>query len=197
MSNNSLNSLIQQLGKVPGVGKRSAQRIALHLLQHKETELQPLMHALSLADQHVKQCEICGNLDGQSPCQICQSVKRDATILCVVEDVADVWAMERSNGYQGLYHILGGTLSALEGRGPEVLAIEPLKNRIRQGDFQEVILAMNATMDGQTTSHYIAEILMEFKIKVTRLAHGMPMGGELDYLDQGTLAAALSARLVI
>jgi recombination protein RecR len=190
-----IERLIQLLAKLPGYGPRSARRAALQLLKKRETLLQPLAAALGEADAAIKPCEICGNLDTVSPCAVCCDAKRDARILCVVEDVADLWALERANVFRGRYHVLGGALSALDGMTPEKLNIESLLKRVAGVD--EVILAMNATVEGQTTAHYLVDMLAASGVKVTRLAHGVPVGGELDYLDEGTLSAAFKARRVL
>lgn len=189
-----LDALIQLLAKLPGLGPRSARRAALHLVKRREALLLPLAEAAAEAARAVKACSMCGNLDSQDPCAICADAKRDASILCVVEDVADLWALERSGAFRGRYHVLGGTLSALDGVGPEDLRIPALVARARPPAVGEVILATGATVDGQTTAHYIAERLAGSGVAVSRLAHGVPLGGELEYLDDGTLSAALRAR---
>ena len=191
---NDLEKLIAYITKLPGIGKRSAGRIALHLLQNKESLMKPLADSLSDTAEKIVKCEVCGNLDLNSPCYICTDEGRDSQTICVVENIADLWAMERSELYKGKYHILGGTLSAIDGIGPEDLRIDYMLSRIEKDNVGEVILATNATMDGQTTAHYIAQRVTEKNVKVTRLAHGIPLGGELDYLDEGTLSAALQAR---
>jgi recombination protein RecR len=189
-----LDRLIQLLAKLPGLGPRSARRAALHLLKRREALMEPLAAALGDAAQRIRACSTCGNLDTADPCAICRDPKRDAGIVCVVEDVADLWAIERSGSYRGRYHVLGGTLSALDGIGPEDLHIDALVRGVVSGGAREVILAMNATVEGQTTAHYIMDRLDGSGAQVSRLAHGVPMGGELDYLDEGTLSAALAAR---
>ncbi|WP_417832598.1 recombination mediator RecR [Terasakiella sp.] len=189
-----IEQLIQLLSKLPGLGPRSARRAALHLVKKKETVLQPLSHALQRVDQAVKSCSVCGNLDGSDPCSICSDPRRDDRVICVVQDVADLWALERSNSFRGRYHVLGGTLSALDGIGPDDLKIDQLVERARDSGVEEIILATSATVDGQTTAHYIADCLEDCDVLVSGLAHGVPVGGELDYLDDGTLSAALSAR---
>jgi recombination protein RecR len=186
-----IERLIQLLSKLPGLGPRSARRAALALLKKRDTLLEPLSDALREAADAILSCEVCGNLDTQSPCAICSDPRRDPHILCVVEDVADLWALERASVFRGRYHVLGGALSALDGVTPERLNVSKLLERVKQ-DVDEVILAMNATVEGQTTAHYLMDILGE--MKVTRLAHGVPVGGELDYLDEGTLSAAFKAR---
>jgi recombination protein RecR len=192
---NAIDRLIAELARLPGVGPRSARRLALHLLRQKDQRIPHLVSALTMALQDVKTCSICGALDDHDPCATCTDATRDASALCVVEDVADVWAMERARVFRGRYHVLGGTLSAIDQRGPDSLRIEPLIARVQAGEVQELILALSATMAGQTTAHYVAERLTGLPVKITRLAQGIPMGGELDYLDDGTLGAALSARV--
>ncbi|MCJ9428364.1 recombination mediator RecR [Kordiimonas marina] len=189
-----IDTLIQLLSKLPGLGPRSARRAVLQLLKKKDSVMVPLATALHDVADRVRICGTCGNIDTTDPCHVCVDNRRDRTTVCVVEDVADLWALDRSETYKGLYHVLGGTLSALDGVGPEELNIAPLMARVAAGDVQEVILALNATVDGQTTSHYLAERMADSGVKVTALAHGVPVGGELDYLDDGTLAAALKAR---
>ncbi len=193
-----LDQLMNVLAKLPGLGPRSARRVALHLLKKREVLMPPLIEALTNAHSHVKTCSICGNLGGIDPCEICSDQQRDRSVMCVVEDVADLWALERSHAFRGLYHVLGGTLSALEGIRPEDLRIDGLLDRLRQIGVREVIMALNATVEGQTTAHYVAEKIAALPtpepIAITKLAHGLPVGGELDYLDDGTLTAALNAR---
>ncbi|HEY7990081.1 MAG TPA: recombination mediator RecR [Stellaceae bacterium] len=191
---NEIDQLIQLLAKLPGLGPRSARRAALYLLKRRESLLTPLAQGLADAAAHVAQCSQCGNLDTTDPCAICADARRDGTHLCVVEDVADLWAIERSGAFAGRYHVLGGTLSALEGVGPEELRVEQLVARVARDGVGEVILALSATVEGQTTAHYLADRLGQSAVAVTRLAQGVPMGGELDYLDDGTLSAALAAR---
>jgi len=189
-----LDRLVHLLAKLPGLGPRSARRAALYLLKRRETVMEPLASALADAAQRIRACSACGNLDTADPCSICRDPRRDAGLICVVEDVADLWAIERSNAYRGRYHVLGGTLSALDGVGPEDLRIDALVRGVAAGGAREVILAMNATVEGQTTAHYIMDRLAGSGAQVSRLAHGVPMGGELDYLDEGTLSAALASR---
>jgi recombination protein RecR len=186
-----IERLIQLLAKLPGLGPRSARRAALVLLKKRDTLLEPLTAALREAADAILTCEICGNLDTASPCAICNDPRRDPHLLCVVEDVADLWALERAGVFRGRYHVLGGALSALDGITPERLNVTGLLVRVKQ-NVDEVILAMNATVEGQTTAHYLMDLLGD--MKVTRLAHGVPVGGELDYLDEGTLSAAFKAR---
>jgi recombination protein RecR len=194
MASHELETLASALAKLPGLGPRSARRAVLHLLKKRETALAPLLRALEVVNDRLATCETCGNIDTVNPCQICADPRRDARALCVVEDVSDLWALERSRLFPGRFHVLGGHLSALDGIRPEDLAIDTLVSRIAAGGVDEVVLAMNATLDGQTTAHYIAERLERFPVRLTQLAHGLPVGGELDYLDDGTLAQALRAR---
>ena len=189
-----LDQLIKRLSRLPGLGPRSARRAALHLLKHKQEMMIPLAQEIAAVAHSVKDCVECGNLDLTDKCHICLDHKRDETRLCVIEDVADLWAMERAGVFSGRYHVLGGTLSALEGRGPSDLGIDRLLSRIQKTEVEEVILATSATVDGQTTAHYIAERLAEHQVAITRLAHGLPVGGELNFLDEGTLAQAMRAR---
>ncbi len=188
-----IERLIQLLAKLPGLGPRSARRAALVLLKKRETLLEPLGAAMHQAAAAIRNCEICGNLDTASPCSLCRDPRREPAVLCVVEDVADLWALERAGVFKGKYHVLGGALSALDGITPEKLNLATLLSRVRDG-VEEVILAMNATVEGQTTAHYLMDALAPANVKVTRLAHGVPVGGELDYLDEGTLLAAFKAR---
>jgi len=188
-----IERLIQLLAKLPGLGPRSARRAALTLLKKREALLEPLAAAMRGAADAITTCSECGNLDTTNPCAICRDPRRDMHILCIVEDVADLWALERANVFRGRYHILGGALSALDGVTPERLNIATLRARLAP-DVSEVILAMNATIEGQTTAHYLIDVLANANVKVTRLAHGVPVGGELDYLDEGTLSAAFKAR---
>lgn len=194
MASHELETLASALAKLPGLGPRSARRAVLHLLKKRETALTPLLRALEVVNDRLSTCETCGNIDTVNPCQICADPRRDARALCVVEDVSDLWALERSRLFPGRFHVLGGHLSALDGIRPEDLAIDTLVARVAAGGIDEVVLAMNATLDGQTTAHYIVERLERFPVRLTQLAHGLPVGGELDYLDDGTLAQALRAR---
>ncbi|WP_029042021.1 recombination mediator RecR [Cucumibacter marinus] len=190
-----IDQLIQLLARLPGLGPRSARRATLHLIKKKDSLMSPLAAALARAVDAVKTCEICGNVDTVSPCGICADPRRkEQGLLIVVEDVADLWAMERAGIGMALYHVLGGTLSPLDGIGPEDLSIDALVKRVETGEVKEVVLAVNATVEGQTTAHYITDRLAPFGVNVTRLAHGVPVGGELDYLDEGTLSQALKAR---
>jgi recombination protein RecR len=194
VSSSPLEHLIHLLAKLPGLGPRSARRIVLFLLKRREAVMLPLADALRVAATDVRVCGTCGNLDATDPCGICYDTRRDRSIICVVEDVADLWALERSHAYRGQYHVLGGTLSALDGVRPDDLRLGQLLERVQRDGVREVILALNATVDGQTTSHYVTEKLSASGVAVSRLAHGLPVGGELDYLDDGTLTAALQAR---
>ena len=192
-----IERLIQLLSRLPGFGPRSARRAVLHLIKRRETVMQPLVQALSDAADAILVCSNCGNLDTVEPCAVCRDEDRDRGVVCVVEDVADLWALERTRSFRGQYHVLGGRLSALDGIGPEDLNIAGLIGRAEAGDVNEVILAMNLTVDGQTTAHYIADRLEHTDVEVTRLAHGVPVGGELDYLDDGTLETALRSRRTV
>ena len=190
----SLDQLIRKLARLPGLGPRSARRAVLYLLKNRDRLMVPLAQDLFDVASQVRTCVECGNLDHGDKCSICRDPQRDHSCICVVEDVGDLWAMERAAVYRGGYHVLGGTLSAIDGRGPDDLHIDKLVRRANTLAATEVILALSATVDGQTTAHYIAEKLVTTKVEVTRLAHGVPVGGELDYLDDGTLAQALRAR---
>jgi recombination protein RecR len=194
MASQEIEALSHALARLPGLGPRSARRAVLHLMKKREGALQPLLAALQHVSEKLSTCSICGNVDTSDPCAICADPRRDAKSLCVVEEVADLWALDRSRLFPGRYHVLGGRLSALEGVRPEDLSIDKLVNRVAAGGIDEVVLAMNATLEGQTTAHYLAERLEKFPIRLTQLAHGLPVGGELDYLDEGTLAQALRAR---
>lgn len=192
-----IEKLIQLLAKVPGLGPRSARRAALHLIKKKEQLLGPLGLAMGEAYDKVKVCSRCGNVDTVDPCTVCTDTRRDQTMIIVVEDVSDLWALERAGAMNAAYHVLGGTLSPLDGIGPDDLNIRPLVERVSEGGVREIILAVNATVEGQTTAHYITDQLAGLDVRITRLAHGVPVGGELDYLDEGTLTAALRARTAI
>jgi recombination protein RecR len=194
MAHGDIEKLIQLLSKLPGLGPRSARRAALHLLKRRDTLMQPLARALEETAQSVRSCSRCGNLDTVDPCAICTDPRRDATIVCVVEEVGDLWAMERSAAYRGQYHVLGGRLSALDGIGPDDLRVAGLVARAQDGAVREIIVATSATVDGQTTAHYLQDRLADADIVMTRLAHGVPVGGELDFLDDGTIMTALNAR---
>ena len=194
MSGSEIEQLVQLLAKLPGLGPRSARRAALHLLKRRETLLEPLARAIAAAAEKVRACSVCGNLDTRDPYLVCVDPRRDTETICVVEGVADLWAIERTASFRGRYHVLGGVLSALDGIGPDDLNVAGLVKRIGEGGVREVILAMGATVDGQTTAHYVTDRLQGTGVTVSRLAHGVPVGGELDYLDDGTLTAALKAR---
>ncbi|MBV7264784.1 recombination mediator RecR [Erythrobacter ani] len=194
MASQEIEALSGALARLPGLGPRSARRAVLWLVKNREQALPALLEALDAVSETLVECATCGNVDTRNPCGICADVKRDAKAICVVEDVADVWALDRARLFQGRYHVLGGRLSALDGVGPEDLNIAGLLERVADGRVDEVVLAMNATLEGQTTAHYLAERLEPHNLRITQLAHGLPVGGELDYLDEGTLAQALRAR---
>jgi recombination protein RecR len=194
LSGPEIERLVQLLARLPGLGPRSARRAALVLIKKKESLLQPLAAALEEAGRVIKTCTTCGNFDTSDPCSVCVDAKRDGALICVVEDVADLWALERAGVFRGRYHVLGGTLSALDGRGPDQLSVGALVERVKMGGIREVVLGLNATVEGQTTAHYVTDLIAPLGVSVTRLAHGVPVGGELDYLDEGTLAAAFAAR---
>jgi recombination protein RecR len=189
-----IEKLIQLLARVPGLGPRSARRAALHLIKKKDQLLVPLSQAMTSAAENVRVCSRCGNVDTTDPCTVCSDPRRDPTTVIVVEDVADLWALERAGALNAGYHVLGGTLSPLDGIGPDQLTIRQLVSRVAEGEIKEVVLAVNATVEGQTTAHYLTDQLSGMDVRVTRLAYGVPVGGELDYLDEGTLSAALRAR---
>ena len=189
-----IERLVQLLARLPGLGPRSARRAALHLIRKREILLGPLAEAMRVAHERISTCEVCGNVDTRQPCTICADERRDASLLVVVESVGDLWALERAEATRARYHVLGGALSPLDGIGPDDLNIGALVARVAAGGVKEVILAVNATVDGQTTAHYITDLLTPYQVKVSRLAHGVPVGGELDYLDDGTLAAAMRQR---
>ena len=194
MAASEIDLLTQALSRLPGLGPRSARRAVLHLMKRRETALVPLLRALEKVSETLSTCSECGNVDTRDPCTICADPRRDRRLLCVVEEVSDLWALDRSRLFPGAFHVLGGRLSALEGIRPEDLSIDRLVGRVAAGGIDEVVLAMNATLEGQTTAHYLAERIERFPVRVTQLAHGLPVGGELDYLDEGTLAQALRAR---
>jgi recombination protein RecR len=189
-----IERLIQLLARLPGLGPRSARRAALHLIKKRDQLMAPLASAMQTAIERIAVCRTCGNIDTQNPCTVCMDPRRDPSIIVTVADVADLWALERAHAVNGRYHVLGGTLSPLDGVGPQDLAIAGLISRAHDPAVVEVILALNATVDGQTTAHYITDLLQDTDVKVTRLAHGVPVGGELDYLDEGTLSAAIRQR---
>jgi recombination protein RecR len=192
-----IERLIQLLARLPGLGPRSARRAALHLIKKREQLMAPLSDAIETARSKIGICKVCGNIDSQDPCAVCTDARRDPSIIVVVGDVADLWALERAAAINARYHVLGGTLSPLDGIGPQDLTIDALVSRAHEPAVREVVLALNATVDGQTTAHYITDLLHNANVKVTRLAHGVPVGGELDYLDEGTLAAAIRQRTAI
>src|SRR6478609_11573539 len=194
MASQEIEALAGALARLPGLGPRSARRAVLWLVKRRETALVQLLEALASVRDTLVECDTCGNVDTRNPCGICADPRRDARQLCVVEDVADLWALDRARLFPGRYHVLGGRLSALDGVRPEDLSIGKLLERVQAGGIDEVVLAMNATLEGQTTAHYVAERLETFPIRLSQLAHGLPVGGELDYLDEGTLAQALRAR---
>ena len=194
MASPEIEALTVALSRLPGLGPRSARRAVLHLMKRRETALGPLLEALTRVQERLVTCGTCGNVDTRDPCAICSDPRRDERSLCVVEEVSDLWALERSRLFPGRFHVLGGRLSALEGVRPEDLAIDSLVRRVEAGGVDELVLAMNATLEGQTTAHYLAERVERYPVRVTQLAHGLPVGGELDYLDEGTLAQALRAR---
>ena len=194
MNDNEIEKLIKLFSRLPGLGPRSARRLTLFLIKRRESLMLPIANALRLAADTMVPCSLCGNIDTLDPCDICRQERRDRSQICVVEDIADLWAMERTGVFSGRYHVLGGTLSAIEGRGPEELNIAQLVERAADQFVDEVILATSATVDGQTTAHYVSDRLSDCNVTVSRLAHGVPVGGELDYLDDGTISAALNAR---
>ncbi len=194
MAGPEIEALVKYLARLPGLGPRSARRAVLQLMRRRESLLIPLSDALGVARDKIVTCTTCGNIDTANPCTICADARRDETILCVVEDVGDLWALERAQALRGRYHILGGTLSALDGIGPEELNLESLRTRCAAPEVNEIILATSATVEGQTTAHFITDMLTDLDVRVTRLAHGVPVGGELDYLDDGTLLAAMKSR---
>lgn len=194
MGGGEIETLIRLLSRLPGLGPRSARRMALHLIKKRETQMIPLVEAMEKVLDTVKTCSVCGNLDTVDPCAICSDVRRDDGVICVVRDVSDLWAIERSGAFRGRYHVLGGLLSPMEGTGPDDLHLSALESRVRSSRTEELILALPATVDGQTTGHYIAERLKDLNVRISSLAQGIPVGGELDYLDDGTIQTALRAR---
>ncbi|MDZ7588291.1 MAG: recombination mediator RecR [Parasphingorhabdus sp.] len=194
MASQEIENLVAALAKLPGLGPRSARRAVLHLLKRPDARMKPLLAALNVVNDRLVTCGICGNVDTADPCGICTDPRRDEKSLCVVEEVSDLWALDRSRLFPGRYHVLGGRLSALEGVRPEDIGVDSLLRRVAAGGIDEVVLAMNATLEGQTTAHYLAERLENFPLRLSQLSHGIPVGGELDYLDEGTLAQALRAR---
>jgi len=197
MIGTELEHLIKLLSHLPGFGPRSARRAVLHLLKNRETLMTPLAHALENAANVIKECPECHNLDTVLPCSICASKARDASMLCVVEDVSDLWAIEKTGSFKGYYHVLGGTLSALDGITPDDLSISHLLLRTKNSEIREVIIALNATVDGQTTAHYLSDCLQTYGVKTTQLAHGVPIGGQIDYMDDGTISTGIKSRKVV
>ncbi len=197
MSQEPLKQLMRLVSKLPGLGPRSARRAVIHLLQNRDALMKPLAQEIQRAADDIATCQLCGNLDLTDPCHICHHPGRDRRTICVVENVADLWALERNSAFKGQFHVLGGTLSALDGIGPEDLRLKELLKRIQDDQVEEVILALNATIDGQTTAHFVADQLAGKDLKVTAIAHGVPVGGELDYLDEGTITTALQSRRAV
>lgn len=195
MYSKDIEKLIKIISKLPGLGQRSAKRQALFLMKKKEAVLIPMIEIMQNVADNIKACKICGNFDTDEICNICRDEKKDSSLLCVVQDVADLWAMERSSHFKGRYHVIGGLLSALDGIGPDNLNIKTLFERIKKESIKEIIMALPLTVDGQTTSHFMVNKLKDYDVKITTLAHGVPMGGELDYLDDGTIETALRHRL--
>ena len=194
MAGTEIEALVKILARLPGLGPRSARRAILQLMRRRENLLDPLAEALAVAQEKIVTCSTCGNIDTTDPCTICADTRRDVAVICVVEDVGDLWALERAQAMRGRYHVLGGTLSALDGIGPEELNLQHLRQRCAAPELNEIILATNATVEGQSTAHYITDMLADLPLRITRLAHGVPVGGELDYLDDGTLLAAMKSR---
>ncbi len=197
MAGGEIDRLVQFFARLPGLGPRSARRVVLFLIKRRESLMLPLAQALESAAQAMCSCTVCGNVDVTDPCAVCVDPRRDPSLICVVEDVADMWALERAMVFSGRYHVLGGALSALDGKGPEDLSIAGLVERARSDEVTEIILATSATVEGQTTAHYVAERLEDAHVRISGLAHGVPVGGELDYLDDGTLSAALKERRIL
>ena len=197
MAGGEIDRLVQFFARLPGLGPRSARRVVLFLIKRRESLMLPLAQALDSAAQAMCSCTVCGNVDVTDPCSVCVDPRRDPSLICVVEDVADMWALERAMVFSGRYHVLGGALSALDGKGPEDLSIAGLVERARSDEVAEIILATSATVEGQTTAHYVAERLEDAHVRISGLAHGVPVGGELDYLDDGTLSAALKERRIL
>ncbi len=195
MNENILESLIKRLSKLPGLGQRSARRIVFDLLKDKHKFLKPIIEELKNVDENIKNCETCGNIDVSNQCNICRDPNRNRDLLCIVENIPDLWALERSGIYNGLYHVLGGVLSAIDGINPRQLNIPSLESRVSSSNKTEIIIAISATLDGQTTAHYLFKLLSKYGNKITRLAHGVPIGGELDYLDEGTIIQAMKGRI--
>jgi len=198
MIGSEVEQLVKLLSRLPGLGPKSARRAILHMLKNRESVMKPLASAIEAVSDVIRECPECHNLDTISPCSICASKSRDKSILCVVEDVSDLWAIEKTGSFKGLYHVLGGTLSALDGVTPDDLAIPHLLQRVKSGETKEIIIALNATIDGQTTAHYLSDCLQTYNgLKITQLAHGMPIGGQIDYMDDGTISTALKSRIAV
>jgi len=197
MIGKEIEQLMKLMSRLPGLGPRSARRAVLYLLKNRESFMLPLSQALDRAGEVIAECPDCHNLDTKAPCAICADRGRDEGLLCVVEDISDLWAIEKTGAFKGYYHVLGGTLSALDGLGPEDLSLPHLLKRVRGGRTREVIIALNATIDGQTTAHYIADMLASCGVALSQLAHGVPVGGQIDYLDDGTLATAIKSRKAV
>lgn len=197
MIGSEIKHLMTLLSRLPGLGPRSARRAVLHLLKNRESLMLPLSQAMQRAADVIEECPFCHNMDTVKPCSICTAPGRDASSICVVEDISDLWAIEKTGSFRGYYHVLGGTLSALDGIGPNELSIPLLVSRVRQGPVREIILALNATIDGQTTAHYIVDALQPTGVAISQLAHGVPIGGQIDYLDDGTLSTALKSRKAV
>tara|TARA_B100001093_G_scaffold502796_1_gene556252 strand:- start:84 stop:677 length:594 start_codon:yes stop_codon:yes gene_type:complete len=194
MNNSEIDNLISLLARLPGVGPRSARRMALNFLKKPESLMKPLAESLIATANSIVNCKVCGNLDTEEICSVCNDKRRDVSVIVVVEEIADLWALERASVHNGMYHVLGGTLSAIDGIGPEDLGINSLVERAKNSEVSEIVLAMNATIDGQTTAYFITDQLNDCNVKISRLAHGVPVGGELDYMDDGTLQTALKSR---
>ncbi len=197
MIGTEIEHIIKLLSRLPGLGPRSARRAVLHLLKNRENLMLPMAQSLDTAAEVIKECSECHNLDSSSPCSICSSKSRDASKICVVEDISDLWAIEKTASFKGYYHVLGGTLSALDGITPEDLSIPHLIERVTSDTVKEVIIALNATIDGQTTAHYISDCLQSCGVSTTQLAHGLPIGGQIDYMDDGTISTALKSRKAV
>jgi len=197
MIGTEIEHLIKLISRLPGIGPRSAQRVVLNLLKNRESLMQPLSKALGLAAEIIVECPQCHNLDTVSPCSLCSDPERDTATICVVEDISDLWAIEKTSSFKGSYHVLGGILSALDGIGPENLSIQHLLNRAKDSNVKEVIIALNATIDGQTTAHYLSDCLQHSGVTTTQLAHGVPIGGQINYMDDGTISTALKSRKAV
>ncbi len=198
MIGNEVEHLVKILSRLPGLGPRSARRAILHMLNNRETLMKPLASAINTVSEIISECPECHNLDTISPCSICASNGRDSSLICVVEDVSDLWSIEKTGAFKGLYHVLGGTLSALDGITPEDLSIPHLLNRVKNNEIKEIIIALNATIDGQTTAHYLSDCVSSYEgVEISQLAHGVPIGGQIDYMDDGTISTALKSRIAV